>query len=176
MNDRVNRIKQVIETLGLTKHSLANLSKIAPPNLNKMLIGEQTITDRTLHKIASTFPQINLEWLKTGEGEMLNPGSPKTQTVESGIGVMGNVGHDVMNNSEKLFKDFILGLQAQNALTEKALSQTGKSLETLQKSIDNMAKSIEGNNLAMQNTNQVITEMSEQRKIIDRLVSILEKK
>lgn len=31
----------------------------------------------TFQKIAKAYPQLNLEWLKTGQGEMLNPNSSK---------------------------------------------------------------------------------------------------
>lgn len=31
----------------------------------------------TFHKIAQQYPQLNIEWLRTGEGHMLNPGHTK---------------------------------------------------------------------------------------------------
>lgn len=71
MKGRIQRINNVIDMLRITKHSLANSSGIAPTNLNKMLNGEQTVTDKTLQKIVKAFPQISYDWLRTGEGEML---------------------------------------------------------------------------------------------------------
>lgn len=40
--------------------------------MRKMLSGNQTITQKTITKIVTAFPTLNIEWLLTGEGEMLN--------------------------------------------------------------------------------------------------------
>ena len=71
MIERINRLNEVINRLGVTKHALATISGIAPTNFNKMLNGGQNITDKTLRKIANKFPELNETWLLTGEGEML---------------------------------------------------------------------------------------------------------
>lgn len=137
MKERLNRINQLIKHLGLTKNSLATTCGIAPSNMNKMLSGEQTITDKTLHKIVDAFPQINIEWLKTGEGEMIINNSSMQQIDNSGNTMMANSSHHLnqVNNSEKLFEDFISGLKAQNALTERSMSQTDKALEMMNRLI-----------------------------------------
>lgn len=149
MSDRIERLLQLMECLGITKYSLSTSSGIGPSNFSKMLDGEQTITDKTLHKIVAAYPQINLAWLKTGEGEMLNPAFPKTQTVGSGIGIQGNVGRDLtqMTNSKKLFDDFTSILKAQSRLLEKSLDQTDR----------------------------VIAEMTENRKMMQNLIDLLTK-
>ncbi len=51
MEDRIERINLLIKYLGLTKNSLALNSGLAPSNLNKMLLGEQSITDKTLEPL-----------------------------------------------------------------------------------------------------------------------------
>lgn len=38
-------------------------------------IGENSRSN-TFNRVAKAFPELNLEWLKTGTGEMLNPGVP----------------------------------------------------------------------------------------------------
>lgn len=55
---------------GYTANGLALQVGIDPGNLRKMLAGKQTITDKTLRKISDTLG-VNIEWLRTGEGEML---------------------------------------------------------------------------------------------------------
>ena len=40
----------------------------------------------TFHKIAQAYPKLNIAWLKTGEGEMLNPQPQKKIEVGVGIG------------------------------------------------------------------------------------------
>ena len=55
---------------GYTVNSLAREVGIDPSNLNKMIKGEQKITDKTIAKIVKVLG-LNREWLLTGKGEML---------------------------------------------------------------------------------------------------------
>ena len=50
----------------------------------------------TLQKIAQAFPDLNTEWLRTGEGEMLKEISSIVGTVQSAV-IMGN--HNTNNNN-----------------------------------------------------------------------------
>lgn len=68
MKQIIDRINWLIEMSGKTPNAFANQASIAPTNLRKMLLGQQTITDRTLSLISSAY-QINYDWLKYGEGE-----------------------------------------------------------------------------------------------------------
>lgn len=155
--DRKERIYQILQYLGIAYSAMALKSGINPSNLKKMLDGDQTITDKTLHRIVNTYPQINIEWLKTGEGEMLKTIPQVAQLGEGSILQSGQAGHDLnqTNNSEKLLQDFISGLKSQNKLAEKAMSQTDKAMDQMSKALD---------------------EMSEQRKLMDRLITIIENK
>lgn len=54
---------------GYTVNSLAREVGIDPSNLNKMIKGEQKITDKTIAKIVKVLG-LNREWLLTGKGEM----------------------------------------------------------------------------------------------------------
>lgn len=171
--DRKDRINQILQYFGVAYSALAIKSGLNPSNLKKMLDGEQTITDKTLHRIANTLPQINVDWLKTGEGEMINPNSSNSFS-HNGRDIVyqgGRAGHDLTqtNNSEKILTEFIEGLKSQNSLTEKAMSQTDKSLHNLEKALANVEKAMEGTNCAL-------LEMSEQRKLMDRLIKIIENK
>lgn len=155
--DRKERIHQILQYLGVAYSAMALKSGINPSNLKKMLDGEQTITDKTLHRIINTYPQFNIEWLKTGDGEMLNSTAVISQTGDGSVIQNGKAGHDLnqTNNSEKLLQDFISGLKSQNKLAEKAMSQTDKAMDQMNKALD---------------------EISEQRKLMDRLITIIENK
>lgn len=149
MNERIQRLNLVMEYLGLTKNNMALSCGIGPSNLNKMLTGEQTITDKTLHKISETYPQINVDWLKNGAGDML---TPRLNVQGNGNVVQnGQAGRDLNQsgvcNSEQLFHKFIEGLKAQNSLTERSMTQTDRALE----------------------------EISEQRKMMQQLIDMLDK-
>ncbi len=137
MNDRIDRINILIKYLGITKNSLALSSGLGPSNLNKMLGGEHSITDKTLHKICDAYPQINVEWLKTGEGEMIINNSNMQQNNNTGNTMMANSSHHLSqgNNSEEIFEKFISGLKSQAVLTERSMDQTDKALEMMNRLI-----------------------------------------
>lgn len=106
--------------------------------------------NHTFSRISNAFPDLNISWLRTGKGEMLNNHSVISQSGDSNILQKGTAGRDLNQtaNSEKLVVEFIDSLKAQSALTARSMSQTDK----------------------------VIEELSEQRKLMDRLITIIEKK
>ncbi|MDE6008381.1 MAG: helix-turn-helix transcriptional regulator, partial [Muribaculaceae bacterium] len=158
--DRIDRLNKIIDYLGITKHSLATSSGIAPSNFTKMMAGESNITDKTLLKISEAFPQINVEWLRTGQGEML---SARINVEGHGNVIQdGHASHNLTqtNNSEKILSDFIEGIKSQNLLTERAMSQTDSAMNQTDR--------------AMAQTDKALNEISEQRKLVDRLITIIE--
>ena len=68
MKQLIDRLNQLMKDLKLSPNSLAIQANISPSNMRKMLLGEQTITDRTLGKICDAF-SVSFNWLKDGEGE-----------------------------------------------------------------------------------------------------------
>lgn len=71
-------IKSLMRHYELTANALARRINVDPSNMNKMLAGTQPISSKTIAKIESAFPDLNIEWLKTGKGEMLSQYIPKT--------------------------------------------------------------------------------------------------
>lgn len=150
MKERIYRINRIIEFLGITRNLLAKTSGLASSNLSKMMAGKQAITNKTLEKICNAFPMISIEWLRSGMGDMIKEDVPMVQNGDGGVHQQGHAG-SILNqtaNSEKLVMEFIDSLKAQSALTAKSMSQTDK----------------------------VIEELSEQRKLMDRLITIIENK
>lgn len=70
MNTLQDRLKQFITSLDLSVLAFENECGMAQGTVNKMTDNSR---QRTLEKIRKHYPQLNMEWLKTGEGEMLNP-------------------------------------------------------------------------------------------------------
>lgn len=75
-SERASRISQLLTTFGLAYSAFAMKCGMSPSNLKKMIDGEQTVTDKTLHRIAVAYPNVRIDWLKTGEGEMLKEEQP----------------------------------------------------------------------------------------------------
>lgn len=90
MKDNLNsqeiaeRLKSFISELwNYTPSSFASAVGINPGNFGRMLKGQQTITIRTLNKISENF-HLNIEWLRTGEGEPWKEGwGPETNWEEA---------------------------------------------------------------------------------------------
>ena len=115
---------------GMSTGYVANLK----PNANS----------KKLNEISSAFPDLNMEWLKTGEGHMVNPGFSIAQTGDNNVLQHGHAGHDLnqTNNSEKLFQDYIGGLKFQSKLTEKAMEQQDKAMSQTDKALEMMERLI----------------------------------
>lgn len=76
MNDRIKALR---EHLGLSQPEFANRAKVSIGSIWNIENGEVTPSAKTLRAIESAF-NVNLEWIKTGKGEML---SDKIQLVEN---------------------------------------------------------------------------------------------
>lgn len=71
--ERKSRLSQY----GYSMNSFAYNVGIQPTNFGKMMSGTQKITDRTRRMIEARFPDLNFDWLLTGEGEMLRENAPR---------------------------------------------------------------------------------------------------
>lgn len=63
------RIKKIIEELGLKKVDFANRLHISQPFASELCSGAKAPSDRTIGDICREFG-VREEWLRTGEGEM----------------------------------------------------------------------------------------------------------
>lgn len=64
-----DRLKQFITSLDLSVLAFENQCGMAQGTVNKMT---EKSRQRTLEKIHKNYPQLNMDWLKTGNGDMLN--------------------------------------------------------------------------------------------------------
>lgn len=70
----IERVKCIINQLGITPRSFANNIGSNYSTLNNYLTGRRTTIDSELiTKIASSFEDISSEWLLRGEGDMFKP-------------------------------------------------------------------------------------------------------
>lgn len=105
-----------------------------------------------LRSIINAAPDLNKDWLLTGDGEMLLPKEGNVATVEGdGTAVAGNSIHvEIPDIISKALDE----IAAQRMLTEKSQSQVDKSQEQLDKAYEQVSKAQEQ---------------------IDRLITLLEK-
>lgn len=69
MKDRLN---QVINYVGMTVNSFANTINVSQSGLRQFLIGQSaSVSTNLLQNLHKEFPQIDLHWLITGEGNMI---------------------------------------------------------------------------------------------------------
>ena len=75
----MERIEELIKLLKMNRNRFAVGAGISTSNLARMLKGELTITEKTLQKISDAY-HVNMEWLKTGEGEVFYEPIPEQET------------------------------------------------------------------------------------------------
>lgn len=65
-----HRIRTIMERTGLTQQQFAERIKISPSTLSNIFNGKTQPTNKLFSAIHQTFPDINVNWLLFGEGEM----------------------------------------------------------------------------------------------------------
>jgi len=64
------RIKRIIETEGMSQRAFAEKIGFNPTNLNQVMLNKRTVPNSLPPKISNAFPEIRLDWILYGEGEM----------------------------------------------------------------------------------------------------------
>lgn len=96
----------------------------------------------TFHKIAKAYPQLNVEWLKTGDGQMLNPQPTVDIDLDLKLGGHSQFAmRDITNIGDA--KTQILLLQERIKSLEKGLRAKQCELEEKDKRIDELNASLE---------------------------------
>lgn len=73
------RFKQLLEEKGLTATKFATLIKVNASAMSHILNGRSKPGFDVLDKIAQAFPDVNLNWLISGKGELFNTTTPKKE-------------------------------------------------------------------------------------------------
>lgn len=96
---KLQRIKELMLFLGLTQTAMAAKIGMTQSNFSGVLSGRRPCGNGVIDKLIISFPQLNREWLLTGEGEMLRK-IHSTPTISGDITItdvsnssIGNVGH-----------------------------------------------------------------------------------
>jgi len=67
-----DRIKQILKHYGFTAAEFAERLKIQKSSISHILSGRNKPSFQFISKLANNFPEINLHWFITGEGDIFN--------------------------------------------------------------------------------------------------------
>lgn len=125
MNTLQDRLKQFITSLDLSVLAFENECGMAQGTVNKMTDKSR---QRTLEKIRKHYPQLNMEWLQTGVGEMLNQPPSVDINLDSRLGGHSQMAlRDITNIGDA--KAQILILQERVKSLEKELKSKDSDLK-----------------------------------------------
>lgn len=136
MNTLQDRLKQFITSLDLSVLAFENECGMAQGTVNKMTDKSR---QRTLEKIRKHYPQLNMEWLQTGEGQMLNPLPSVDIDLDLRLGGHSQFAmHDITNIGDA--KTQIAILQERVKSLEKELKEKNKRIDELNASLERERK------------------------------------
>ena len=133
MNQRLN---QTIDFLKEQRriHSASDFARITgidKGDLSRMVNGKRPITQHFVGLISSHFPDINEEWLRTGEGEMLKNTSAIAENHSISIAGEEIKENNIRVNTDETIASLIAEVAAQRKLTEIALKQNSDLIALL---------------------------------------------
>lgn len=130
------RLKVFITSLDSSVLAFENKCGMAPGTVNKM---SDKSRPKTLEKIHKQFPQLNMEWLQTGEGQMLNPQPNVDIDLDLKLGSHSQFAmRDITNIGDA--KAQILILQERIKSLEKELGEKNKRIDELNASLERERK------------------------------------
>ena len=94
------RIKKILEELGLKKIEFASRLHISQPFASELCSGAKTPSDRTIKDICREF-QVDETWLRTGEGTMFKKQTPAAKRI------MDFASEIARNDDEEFRKRFV---------------------------------------------------------------------
>lgn len=147
MNERIKFfINYLIETRKVFNQTdFANIIGKSKSQMSEMINGKRSISEQTVHIIASKFPDLNIDWLLYGEGEMIkNSGNFIQGDVNGGV-VQSGGSHQNINISlpsegeQKIIRpDGTVEVQKSDSNYTRLLEQRVEDLERIIKSKDEM--------------------------------------
>ena len=130
------RLKTFITSLDSSVLAFENKCGIAPGTVNKM---SDKSRPKTLEKIHKQFPQLNMEWLQTGEGQMLNPQPSVDIDLDLKLGGQSQFAmRDITNIGDANTQ--IVILQERIKSLEKELEEKDKRIDELNASLERERK------------------------------------
>ena len=80
-SDIRDRIERLINTEGMSQRSFALKIGINPTNLNQVMLGNRPVPKKLPSKIVLAFPEVRIDWIMYGSGEMYKQDQQLADTV-----------------------------------------------------------------------------------------------
>lgn len=81
-----DRISALMKHMGMSQKNFAEEICISPGTLSSIFSGRNKPTLNTLNNIHERFPEVNMDWLMNGKGEMFVSSAPVSPSAEDGEG------------------------------------------------------------------------------------------
>ena len=101
----------------------ARLIGIEKADFSRMMSGKKPITQRCVENLLAQFPEINEEWLRNGDGEMLKSNSASAENHSISIAGEEVKENKINVNTDETIAMLVAEVAAQRKLTEKVLEQ-----------------------------------------------------
>lgn len=125
------RLKTFLESLRLTTTEFARVIETSQPAVSAIVSGKRAISKGMEARISDAYPQLNMDWLKTGKGEMIQ--STATRSVNSvsdgGMATLGDLSpifKDIKLEIEECFEDNTGDTKAMQARIKKLYKQVAQ--------------------------------------------------
>ena len=132
------RLKILIDDLKKSKKvysqaEFAEIVGISRTQFSEIVTGKRKLSDKAIHKIVTAIPEINKDWLLTGEGEML-----KSHIAIAESHSISSAGEEIKENNinvnaNETIAMLVSELSAQRKLTEMVLEQNNELIAIIAK-------------------------------------------
>ena len=101
----------------------AEIVGISRTQFSEIVTGKRKLSDKAIHKIVAAFPEINEDWLRNGDGEMLKTVSASAENHSISIAGEEIKENKINVNADETIAMLVAEVAAQRKLTEKVLEQ-----------------------------------------------------
>lgn len=128
MSDFQDRLRTFVGSLGISMQEFERQCDIKAGTAGKMT---EKSYSTTFHKIRDSFPQLNVDWLKTGNGEMLNATKSNANTQGDNNNNQQGDGNFYYNGASPELIAYISRLEKENEISKVKISHLEGKIEDL---------------------------------------------
>ncbi len=128
-----DRLRELLEYLNISIEVFAVRAGISPDLVRKYLRGFYEISESSIRKLARAYPQININWLRTGEGNMIS--KPDGQVAYE-PGTDYSIKDDAMDTD----KDFIIKVYKEIIKEQRKIIEDLSKLKNVKNPLDQELK------------------------------------